>query len=120
MTAGSDCQYLIISCRFGRFVYCDEYRVVVKIYEVVVGSVDLAVTWTGVLLMTECGRTAIFISSWCDHTFPTAASPSNTSLTLLLGLGADASAMVVDWALRVRLGGAWALDCRIRTQVCEK
>lgn len=24
----------------------------------------------------------------CKHTFPTAASPSNTSLTLLLGFGA--------------------------------
>lgn len=30
-----------------------------------------------------------------SHTFPTAASPSKTSLTLLLGLGADESAMAV-------------------------
>ena len=33
-------------------------------------------------------------STWMRHTFPTAASPRSTSLTLLLGLGALESAMV--------------------------
>jgi hypothetical protein len=41
------------------------------------------------------------VADLCPCTLPTAASPSNTSLTLLLGFGcADASAIVMLWMLR--------------------
>lgn len=49
------------------------------------------------------------------RTLPTAASPSSTSLTLLLGLGAFAeSAMIVEEPLgdgRMRSGGSGGCEC---------
>lgn len=57
-----------------------------------------------------------------SHTFPTAASPSRTSLTLLLGLGGTAaeSAIVVGGCMQVHewKGVSTSLPQQVETDLC--